>query len=125
LAICPLGSYFKARAGLPLTEFRNMELKMIRTFALSSLAMAAFALPAMAATASFSATKDATLDRVLDNAAMSQQIRNQLMSNGFTHVSAITRSSPNRWEGTAMKNGKLVPVAVLFPPAPRANPAID
>jgi hypothetical protein len=98
---------------------------MIRTFALSSLAAVAFAFPAMAATTSFSPTKDAALDRVLDNAAMGQQIRNQLMSHGFTHVSTLTRTTSGRWEGTAMKNGKLMPVAVLFPPAPHASPAID
>lgn len=98
---------------------------MIRTFALSSLAMAAFAFPAMAATTTFSPTKDAALERVLDNAAMGQQIRNQLMSRGFTHVSILTHTSSGRWEGTAMKNGKLMPVAVLFPPAPRAALAID
>jgi hypothetical protein len=103
----------------------KMELKMIRTVALTTLAAAAFAFPAMAATTSFSTTKDAALDRVLNNAAMSQQIRTQLMTRGFTHVSTLRRSTANRWEGTAMKNGKLMPVAVLFPPAPRAAPAID
>lgn len=98
---------------------------MIRTFALSSVAMVAFAFPAMAATPSFSPTKDATLNRVLDNAAMGQQIRNQLMSNGFTHVSILTHTPSGRWEGTAMKNGKLMPVAVLFPPARQSAPTID
>jgi hypothetical protein len=98
---------------------------MIRTFALSSIAALAFAFPAMAATTSFSPTKDAALDHVLDNAAMGQQIRNQLMSQGYTHVSILTHTAFGRWEGTAMKNGKLIPVAVLFPPAPRAETAID
>lgn len=108
-----------------LTEFRKMEFKMIRTFAIGSLATIAFALPAMAATTSISPTKDTTIEHVLNNAAMGQQIRNQLMAQGFTHVSIMTHSASGRWEGTAMKNGKLVPVAVLFPPAPRAETAID
>jgi hypothetical protein len=98
---------------------------MIRRIAISSVAMAAFAFPAMAAETSFSPTKDAALDRVLDNAAMGQQIRNQLMSQGYTHVSVLTHTPSGRWEGTAMKNGKLMPIAVLFPPAPKAEPAID
>jgi len=98
---------------------------MIRTFAAGSLAAIAFAFPAMAATTSVSPTKDITIERVLDNAAMGQQIRRQLLSQGFTHVSVLTHSSYGRWDGTAMRDGKLVPVAVLFPPAPQAKTAID
>jgi len=98
---------------------------MIRTFAIGSLATIAFAFPAMAATTSISPAKDTTIEHVLNDAAMGQQIRNQLMAQGFTHVSIMTHSGFGRWEGTAMKNGKLVPVAVLFPPAPRAEIAID
>jgi hypothetical protein len=79
----------------------------------------------MAATASISPTKDTTIEHVLNNAAMGQQIRKQLMAQGFTHVSLLTHSTSGRWEGTAMKNGKFVPVAVLFPPAPQVKTAID
>jgi hypothetical protein len=106
-------------------RFHNMEFEMIRTFAFGALASIALAVPAMAATTSFSSSKDTGLDRVLDSAAMSQQIRTQLMSNGFTHVSAMERGPLGRWEGTAMKNGKVVAIAVLFPPAPQSQPAID
>lgn len=98
---------------------------MIRTFAAGSLAVIAFAFPAMAATTSFSPTKDTAIERVLDNAAMGQQIRRQLLSQGFTHVSILTHSSYGRWEGTAMRDGKLVPVAVLFPPVQRTETTID
>jgi hypothetical protein len=98
---------------------------MIRTFAIGSHATIAFAFPAMAATTSISPTKDTAIEHVLNNVAMGQQIRKQLMVQGFTHVSILTHSAPGRWEGTAMKNGNLVPVAVLFPPAPQAKTAID
>jgi hypothetical protein len=102
-----------------------MEFEMIRTFVFGALASLALTVPAMAATTSFSATKDASLDRILDNAAMSQQIRTQLMANGFTHVSTMSRGPDGRWEGTATKNGKVVAVAVLFPPAPVSQPLTD
>lgn len=124
LAIAALSSYVKTSGGLAVSQ-KNMEFEMIRTFAFGALASLALAAPAMAATTSFSSTKDASLDRILDNAAMSQQIRTQLMANGFTHVSAMSRGPEGRWEGTAMKNGKVVAVAVLFPPVPKSQPAID
>lgn len=106
-------------------RLKNGENEMIRTFVFGALASIAFTVPAMAATTSFSQTKDAALDRVLDNVAMGQQIRTMLMRNGFTHVSTLARDPEGRWEGTAMKNGKTRWVAVLFPPAPRSEPAID
>jgi hypothetical protein len=56
---------------------------------------------------------------------MSQQIRAQLMGNGFTHVSTMARGPLGRWQGTAIKDGKFVAVSVLFPPAPQSQPAID
>jgi hypothetical protein len=101
-----------------------MEFEMIRTFVVGTLASLAFAAPAMAATTSSSA-KEAGLDRVLNSAAMSQQIRAQLMGNGFTHVSTMARGPLGRWQGTAIKDGKFVAVSVLFPPAPQSQPAID
>ncbi|HVZ06115.1 hypothetical protein [Hyphomicrobium sp.] len=95
---------------------------MIRTFTFGALASIAFAVPAMAATTSFSTKKDAALDRLLDSVAMSQQIRMQLMHNGFTHVSTLARDPEGRWVGTAMKDGKIMSVAVLLP---QGEPAID
>lgn len=98
---------------------------MIRTFAFGALASIALTVPAMAATTSFSPTKDTGLNRVLNSASMGQQIRTQLLSNGFTHVSTMARGPLGRWQGTAMKDGKFVGVSVLFPPAPQSQPLTD
>jgi CO/xanthine dehydrogenase FAD-binding subunit len=64
-------------------------------------------------------------ENALDSAALAQQVRNQLEWNGFTHVSALVRDSSGGFAGTAIKNGKTVMVAVVFPPAPPHQPAID
>jgi hypothetical protein len=98
---------------------------MVRTLIISALATIGFALPAVADTSSFSPVKSAALGTALDNAWTGQQIRYQLMHNGFTHVSALMRVDPAQWAGTATKDGKTVIVAVRFPPQQRAEPAID
>jgi hypothetical protein len=99
---------------------------MVRTLVLTALLSAGFALPAMAGdTASFNPANSAELSTALDNAATGEQVRLQLMHNGFTHVSAIKRQEPNRWVGTAEKNGKKLVVAVLLPHIASPTPATD
>ena len=105
--------------------FQNMEFEMIRTFAFGALASIALTVPAMAATTSSSSAKEAGVNRILNSAAMGQQIRTQLMSNGFTQVSTMARGPLGRWQGTAMKDGKFVGVSVLFPPAPQSQSLTD
>jgi hypothetical protein len=75
--------------------------------------------------ASFNPAKSAELSTALDNAATGEQVRLQLIHNGFTHISAIKREEPNRWVGTAEKNGKKLFVAVLLPHIASQTPATD
>jgi hypothetical protein len=98
---------------------------MVRTLIITALATAGFALPAMADTSSSSAAKAAALSTALNNAEQGEQIRYQLMHNGFTHVSALMRMNPAEWAGTATKDGKTVVVAVRFPEQQKTEPAID
>jgi hypothetical protein len=105
---------------------------MVRTVFVTLIATLGLAVPAMAGTISGnSATSDSPakftrLDTALDNAAGAQQVRDQLEHNGFTHVSALMRDSSGRFAGTAIKNGKTVMVAVVFPPSQQhPQPAID
>ena len=99
---------------------------MIRTLAISAIAACGLALPALADTGpSSDARASAALSTVLDNAWMGREIRLQLMHNGVTHVSTLERDSSGRFVGTAIKNGKNVIVAVIFPVNPEASAAID
>lgn len=104
---------------------------MIRTMVVSLIATLGLSIPAMAGTisehsdAANNSAKFTRLDTALNDAATAQQVRDQLEHNGFTHVSALMRDSSGRFAGTAMKDGKTVMVAVVFPPAPPREPAID
>ena len=98
---------------------------MIRTALVTLLATAGLSLPAMAGTISDHSPQFTRLDTALTDAATAQQIRTQLLQNGYTHVSALMRDSSGRFAGTAVKDGKTVIVAVVFPPVQAHQPAID
>jgi hypothetical protein len=104
---------------------------MVRTTAITLLATLALSVPAMAGTVSESsgapdnAAAVTRLETALNDAATAQQIRTQLEHTGFTHVSTLMRDSSGRFAGTAIKNGKTVIVAVVFPRVQAHQAVID
>lgn len=74
---------------------------MIRTTLLAAALATGLALPALAA----------------DQAAFTQdQARQHLMHLGYTNVSQLQKDAHGNWTGTAVKDGKTVPVAVGVKP---------
>jgi hypothetical protein len=79
---------------------------MIRTSVLAAALIAGVALPALADTATFN----------------QDQARQHLMHLGYTNVSQLQKDGHGNWAGTAVKEGKTVPVAVgVKPNATDAN----
>ena len=99
---------------------------MIRRLALSALVSAGFAVPAMAqTTASPDTATAAAFSASLNDAATGEQARLMLMHEGYTQVSALDHYQPGRWIGTAVKDGKPVTVAVVWPYVPKQAATID
>jgi hypothetical protein len=74
---------------------------MIRTTLLAAVLATGFALPALAA----------------DQHPFTQdQARQHLMHLGYTNVSQLQKDAHGNWTGTAVKDGKTVPVAVSLKP---------
>jgi predicted secreted protein len=73
---------------------------MIRTTLLAATLAAGLALPALAA----------------DQAFTQDQARQHLMHLGYTNVSQLQKDAHGNWTGTAVKDGKTVPVAVSVKP---------
>lgn len=69
---------------------------MIRAYTLAAVLVAGFALPALAASDTFTE----------DNA------RQHLLRLGYTNVSQLQKDAHGNWAGTAVKDGKTIPVAV-------------
>lgn len=69
---------------------------MIRAFTMAAVLVAGIAAPALAAGYSF--TQD--------------QARQHLLHIGYTNVSQLQKDAHGNWSGTAVKDGKTVPVAV-------------
>jgi len=73
---------------------------MIRTSLLAAALAAGIALPALAADTAA-------------NAGLNQdQARQHLMHLGYTNVSQLHKDARGNWSGTAVKDGKTVPVSV-------------
>lgn len=79
---------------------------MTRAFTMAAVLMAGFAMPALAA------------DSVATNAFGEREARQHLVRMGFTNVSDLRRDAHGNWAGTAIKDGKAVPVAVGVKGAP-------
>jgi hypothetical protein len=75
---------------------------MIRTSILAAALAAGLALPALAADSNPAFTQD--------------NARQHLMHLGYTNVSQLQRDAQGNWTGTAVKDGKTVPVAVKVRP---------
>jgi hypothetical protein len=88
---------------------------MIRTFAIATLAAAAFAVPAMAETASVDAAASKAFGNQLAKAQTAEQARLQLAKQGYTGISSLDQDDDGRWVGTAVKDGKTIFVAVELP----------
>ena len=73
---------------------------MTRAFTLAAVLMAGFALPALAA------------DTAPSNLFGEREARQHLLRIGYTNVSDLQKDAHGNWAGTAMKDGKTVPVAV-------------
>jgi hypothetical protein len=71
---------------------------MIRTSLLAATLAAGLAIPALAADTAATFTQD--------------QARQHLMHLGYTNVSQLQKDANGNWTGTAVKDGKTVPVAV-------------
>ncbi len=86
---------------------------------LIGLALAGVAPPALANEAS--ENNAAAASAQLTNAANAEQARVQLAHQGYTGISPFFRDDQGRWTGTAIKDGKTVFVAVVFPSAAAAS----
>jgi hypothetical protein len=101
-------------------------LTMIRALALSTLATAAFALPALAdSPATFDPAQTAAFSAELSDAAVAEQARLHLSREGFTGISPLSRDETGRWVGTANKDGQTIFVAVILPPHVASNAQTD
>jgi len=74
---------------------------MIRTTLLAAVLATGLALPALAAD---------------QNPFTQDQARQHLMHLGYTNVSQLQKDAHGNWTGTAVKDGKTVPVAVSVKP---------
>jgi hypothetical protein len=75
---------------------------MIRSYVLAAALAAGLAVPALAA------------DNVANagNAFTQENARQHLLHLGYTNVSQLQKDAHGNWAGTAVKDGKTVPVAV-------------
>jgi hypothetical protein len=102
--------------GPPGRKSKSIGDQMIRALALSTIATAGFALPALADNSpEFNSAQTAAFSAELQNEAVAQQARLQLAREGYTGISALQRDETGRWTGIATKNGKIVFVAVILP----------
>ena len=82
---------------------------MTRTLWMVAVLVAGLALPAIAAD---TATKAAPEAARTGNPYTMEDARKHLMQQGYTNVSELVKSASGKWVGSAMKDGKTVPVAV-------------
>lgn len=79
---------------------------MRRLFVPTAVLAAVFAFPVLAADA---ADQTAT---TTGNPFTMENAQEHLQKQGYTDISALTKDESGKWVGTAMKDGKRVPVAV-------------
>lgn len=79
---------------------------------------------AAALTLSTAAFADPSVDvtkALLQDASQAAQARQLLAHQGYVNISTLEKDSANRWSGTAVKDGKLVRVAIIIPSAVRPH----
>jgi hypothetical protein len=92
---------------------------MTRTFTLVAALAAGFAGPAFAGDApATTADAQAIQSQAAHQAAIANQsqMRAFLAAQGYIVTSDLNRDDSGRWVGTALKNGKVVAIAVKMPP---------
>jgi hypothetical protein len=87
---------------------------MSRTLWLAAVLVAGLALPALAADTTTKAAPEAVAPEAArtGNPFTMEDARKHLMQQGYTNVSELVKDSSGKWVGSAMKDGKTVPVAV-------------
>ena len=93
---------------------------MIRASILAAATLA-FAAPVFAENAAAPAADAATAAQAqLSNQAGEREARTHLLGQGYTNISELQLDNSGRWAGTAMKDGKVVVVAIHVPVAKTA-----
>lgn len=98
---------------------------MIRIASIAALAAAGLVTPALAETAVPAAADNQSAQSFtaqLTAVAAQNEIRHLLAAQGYIVTSDLSRNDSGLWVGTALKDGKSVPVAIKMPP--RAAPAV-
>jgi hypothetical protein len=98
---------------------------MIRIASIAALAAAGLVTPALADTAAPAANDTPSAQSFtaqLTAVAAQNEIRQLLAAQGYIVSSDLSRNDSGLWVGTALKNGKAVPVAIKMPP--RTAPAV-
>lgn len=92
---------------------------MIRMLSIAAVAACGLALPAFAEeTAQGSSVPTvAAFTQQLAAHANANHVRRMLAAKGYSQVSDLNRTADGRWTGTAIKDGKLVYLAVILPSA--------
>ncbi len=90
----------------------------IRLPALAAVLAAGFSLPSVAADAVTApdAQSVAAFTGQMAVIANQKEMRSMLAAQGYIITSDLNRDDSGRWVGTALKDGKVVPVAVKMPP---------
>jgi hypothetical protein len=83
---------------------------MRRLFVLATILVAGFALPILAEDAANQAASSKGNPFTMENAQA------HLLKQGYSDISELTKDESGKWVGTAIKDGKRVPVAVELKP---------
>jgi hypothetical protein len=96
---------------------------MIRALAISTLAAASLAMPAVADDTVTSGSPAVTAHAAeLSNFATQNQVHRMLASQGYVQITEFGRDDDGRWTAAALKDGKKVFVAVALPAKAESTP---